>query len=60
MSTQLTDVNDHAPVFGRQVYEVRVNESAPPETRLVRLKVSNNYSIILISSMIYIDKYNYI
>ena len=40
MSTnQLTDVNDHAPVFGRQVYEVRVNESAPPETRLVRLKV---------------------
>ena len=38
---QLTDVNDHAPVFGRQVYEVRVNESAPPETRLARLKVSD-------------------
>ena len=51
MSTQLTDVNDHAPVFGRQVYEVRVNESAPPETRLVRLKVSDNYSLILITIM---------
>ena len=38
---QLTDVNDHAPVFGQQVYEVKVNESAPPNARLARLKVSD-------------------
>ena len=41
---QLADVNDHAPVFDREIYEVRVNESAPVNTRLVRLKVSDEDS----------------
>jgi len=37
----LTDVNDHAPVFSERIYDVRVDESAPPGTALARLKVSD-------------------
>jgi len=38
---KLGDFNDHSPVFDREVYEVNVNESAPPGTPIVRLKVSD-------------------
>ena len=38
---RLGDFNDHSPVFDREVYEVSVNESAPPGTPIVRLKVSD-------------------
>eukprot|EP00095_Tigriopus_kingsejongensis_P000649 maker-scaffold552_size138156-snap-gene-0.27 protein:Tk00649 transcript:maker-scaffold552_size138156-snap-gene-0.27-mRNA-1 annotation:"fat-like cadherin-related tumor suppressor-like protein" len=36
---QLADLNDHAPVFDQEVYEVKVKENAPINTPLVRLKV---------------------
>ena len=35
------DLNDHAPVFEKEVYEVKVNESSPVNTPLARLKVSD-------------------
>lgn len=38
---RLADLNDHAPVFDREVYELQVNESAPAGTLLTRLKVSD-------------------
>ena len=36
---RLVDLNDHAPVFDQEVYEIRVPESALPNTPLTRLKV---------------------
>ncbi|TRY62767.1 hypothetical protein TCAL_04906 [Tigriopus californicus] len=41
---QLADLNDHAPVFDHEVYEVKVKENAPINTPLVRLKVSDEDS----------------
>lgn len=37
----LTDVNDNAPVFSREIYEVRVPETAPVNTPIIRLKVTD-------------------
>nr|XP_034825226.1 fat-like cadherin-related tumor suppressor homolog [Maniola hyperantus] len=37
----LTAADDAAPVFSRQVYEARVCETAPPDTPVLRLKVSD-------------------
>lgn len=37
----LTDANDNAPVFSRQVYEAGVPETSPPGTPVIRLKVSD-------------------
>lgn len=38
---QLTDLNDNAPVFNKEIYEVRVPETAPVGTPLMRLKVTD-------------------
>ena len=38
---RLGDLNDHAPLFDREVYEVEVKESAPPGTLLARIKVTD-------------------
>ncbi|CAH0554099.1 unnamed protein product [Brassicogethes aeneus] len=38
---QLTDLNDNAPVFNKEVYDVKVPETAPINTPLIRLKVSD-------------------
>ena len=40
----LADYNDHSPVFDRMIYEVHVNESAPVNTPLTRLKVTDDDS----------------
>lgn len=37
----LTDANDNAPVFSREVYEATTPETAPPGTPIIRLKVSD-------------------
>lgn len=37
----LRDANDNAPVFSREVYEASVPETAPRDTPLIRLKVSD-------------------
>lgn len=37
----LLDANDNAPVFSRELYEASVSETAPPNTPLVRLKVTD-------------------
>lgn len=37
----LTDVNDNAPVFNREIYEVSVPETSPPNTPVIRLKVTD-------------------
>lgn len=37
----LVDANDNAPVFGREVYEATVSETAPPNAPVIRLKVSD-------------------
>lgn len=37
----VSDWNDHAPVFDRQHYDVRVVETAPVGTPLIRLRVSD-------------------
>lgn len=37
----LADLNDNAPVFNREVYDVNVVETAPVNTPLIRLKVSD-------------------
>ena len=36
---RLADLNDHPPVFDKEEYEVRISESALPNTPLTRLKV---------------------
>ncbi len=41
---RLADVNDHAPLFDRQVYRIHVSENAPPGALLARLKVSDRDS----------------
>ena len=37
----VADVNDHAPIFEKEHYEVDIIETAPVGTRLLRLKVSD-------------------
>lgn len=37
----LADLNDNAPVFNREIYEVRVPETAPVNTPVIRLKVTD-------------------
>lgn len=37
----LVDANDNAPVFGRELYEAAVPETAPPNAPVIRLKVSD-------------------
>ncbi|KPI91036.1 Fat-like cadherin-related tumor suppressor-like [Papilio xuthus] len=37
----LLDANDNAPVFSREIYEANVPETAPPNTPVIRLKVSD-------------------
>ncbi|XP_014488108.1 PREDICTED: fat-like cadherin-related tumor suppressor homolog [Dinoponera quadriceps] len=38
---QLADLNDNAPVFSREIYEVRVPETAPINSPVIRLKVTD-------------------
>ncbi|XP_076387964.1 FAT atypical cadherin kugelei isoform X3 [Megachile rotundata] len=37
----LADLNDNAPVFNREIYEVKVPETAPINTPVIRLKVTD-------------------
>ncbi|XP_015586979.1 fat-like cadherin-related tumor suppressor homolog isoform X2 [Cephus cinctus] len=37
----LADLNDNAPVFNREIYEVKVPETAPVNTAVIRLKVTD-------------------
>lgn len=37
----LADLNDNAPIFSREIYEVRVPETAPLNSPVIRLKVSD-------------------
>lgn len=37
----LADVNDNAPVFNREIYEVIVPETIPPNSPVIRLKVTD-------------------
>lgn len=37
----LTDLNDNSPVFNKEIYEVKVPETAPINTPLIRLKVTD-------------------
>lgn len=37
----LTDLNDNAPVFNKELYEMKVPETAPINTPLIRLKVTD-------------------
>ena len=41
LHVRLGDLNDHAPVFDRELYEIEARETAPPGTVLARLKVSD-------------------
>ena len=41
---KLADFNDHSPIFDKEIYEVTVNESAPINTSLARLKVTDRDS----------------
>lgn len=38
---QLADINDNAPVFNREIYEVSVPETSPSNTPVIRLKVTD-------------------
>ena len=37
----LADVNDNAPIFSREIYEVKVPETAPVNSPVIRLKVTD-------------------
>lgn len=37
----MADINDNAPVFNREIYEVSVPETSPPNTPVIRLKVTD-------------------
>lgn len=37
----MSDINDNPPVFNREMYEVSVPETSPPNTPVIRLKVSD-------------------
>ncbi|XP_032512432.2 fat-like cadherin-related tumor suppressor homolog isoform X2 [Danaus plexippus] len=37
----LVDINDNSPVFSREIYEASLPETAPPNTPVIRLKVSD-------------------
>ncbi|CAG4938447.1 unnamed protein product [Parnassius apollo] len=37
----LIDANDNSPVFSREIYEANIPETAPPNTPVIRLKVSD-------------------
>ncbi|KAJ8966922.1 hypothetical protein NQ314_003225 [Rhamnusium bicolor] len=41
VSVKLTDLNDNAPVFNKEIYDVKVKETAPVNTPLIRLKVTD-------------------
>lgn len=41
MPVHLADINDNAPVFNREIYEVAVPETSPPNTPVIRLKVTD-------------------
>lgn len=41
VSVHLADLNDNAPIFSREIYEVRVPETAPVNTPVIRLKVTD-------------------
>ncbi len=41
MPVHLQDINDNAPVFNREIYEVAVPETSPPNTPVIRLKVTD-------------------
>ncbi|KAL1114861.1 hypothetical protein AAG570_007685 [Ranatra chinensis] len=38
---RLADLNDNAPVFDREIYEVNVEETAPVNSPIIRLKVTD-------------------
>ncbi|GLV44539.1 kugelei [Carabus blaptoides fortunei] len=38
---QLTDLNDNAPIFSKEIYDVKVSETVPINTPLIRLKVTD-------------------
>lgn len=38
---QLTDLNDNTPIFSKQIYDVKVSETVPINTPLIRLKVTD-------------------
>uniref|UniRef100_A0A182FUB8 Cadherin domain-containing protein n=3 Tax=Anopheles albimanus TaxID=7167 RepID=A0A182FUB8_ANOAL len=40
-AVRLADINDNAPVFNREIYEVSVPETSPPNTPVIRLKVTD-------------------
>jgi len=41
VAVNLVDINDNAPVFDREIYEVSVPETAPVNTPVIRLKVAD-------------------
>ncbi|XP_046394541.1 fat-like cadherin-related tumor suppressor homolog isoform X2 [Ischnura elegans] len=41
LPVRLTDTNDNAPVFDREIYEVDVPETTPPNSPIIRLKVTD-------------------
>ncbi|XP_077287800.1 fat-like cadherin-related tumor suppressor homolog [Arctopsyche grandis] len=41
VAVHLTDFNDNAPVFHKEIYEVNVPETAPINTPVIRLKVTD-------------------
>lgn len=41
LPVHLADLNDNAPVFSREIYEVKVPETAPINTPVIRLKVTD-------------------
>lgn len=41
IAVHLTDVNDNTPVFNREIYEVSIDETSPPNTPVIRLKTTD-------------------